>query len=418
MANSPVFLSRPLRKLTSVLLVFSGAFFFTAASLPPLKVLAGEITEINKYIKNGGYGLSRDAKVVFSKNLHTPFIPASTIKLITSLAALEILGPDYHFSTRFFLDNKANLYIVGSGDPFLVSEKIDTIVQLLGEEGITGIHDIVLDHSLFSLETSVAGSKNSSNPYDAQCSALGVNFNTVPVRVLHKAKVRSPEPQTPYIELMGQLGKELPSGYHRVNVAAFPQQGNLSNSLLYCGQLFKAFLHKHGITMKGAIKEGHVPQSAPLLLHYTAPETVRDLVQSILLSSSNFMANQLFLAIGMKQYGYPATWQKGQKALQEFIRNTLDLSPAQVTMVEGSGLSTKNRITPEAMLLVLERFRPYASLLPEKYGVLMKSGTLKESGVFSYAGYFTKDEKQNPFVILLNQKQNFRDTILNTLYQY
>ena len=413
-----VFFSQLLRKLIPVVQVFSGAVFLSVTFLSiPLTIQAGEIPGIQKYIQNGGFGLSRNGQIIFSKNLQTRFIPASTIKLITSLAVLEILGPDYRFSTTLFLDKNANLYIVGSGDPFLVSEKIDTIAQLIREQGITEIQDIILDDSAFLLEGPTEGSGNSANPYDAQCTALGVNFNTLPLRVLHSAKVQSPEPQTPYLPLMGQIAKELPSGRHRVNVEAFPQQEHLPNTLLYCGQLFKAMLLKHGINITGSIKHDHVPLSTPLLLHYIATETVRDLIQATLLSSSNFMANQLYLAAGMKQYGPPATWEKGKKAMDTFIQNTLELSPAHVTIVEGSGLSINNRITPEAMLLVLEKFRPYASLLPKKYGVLMKSGTLKESGVFSYAGYITKGNSNSPFVILLNQKRNSRDKILNILYQ-
>ncbi len=410
--------SRLLRKRPSLFLVFFGAVFLSFFSLSiALTIQAGEIPRINKYLQNGGYGLSRNGKVIFSRNLQTRFIPASTIKLITSLAALEILGPDSHFRTTFFLDNNKSLYIVGSGDPFLVSEKIDTISQLIREQGITEIQDIILDDTAFSLEGPGPGSGNSINPYDAQSSALGVNFNTIPLRVFQDAKVQSLEPQTPYLPMMGKIGKDLSSGKYRANLGAFPQQGQLSNTLLYCGQMFQAFLQNNGITIKGTIKHGQVPKNTPLLLEYIATETIQDLVRATLLSSSNFMANQLFLAVGIKQYGPPATWEKGREAMDLFIQNILGLSPAQITMVEGSGLATENRITPQAMLSVLEEFRPYIALMPKKYGVLVKSGTLKESGVFSYAGYITKGNTTSPFVILLNQKTNSRDKILTVLYQ-
>jgi len=142
------------------------------------------------------------------------------------------------------------------------------------------------------------------------CTALGVNFNTVPLKVVHKAKVRSPEAQTPYIQLMGPIGKHLTSGFHRVNVDAFPLQGNMANNLLYCGQLFQTLLREQGILVKGQIKTGKTPPDIPLLLNYTAEETISDLVRSCLVSSNNFMANQLYLAIGAKRYGFPATWKR------------------------------------------------------------------------------------------------------------
>lgn len=378
-----------------------------------------ELPKASKYITNGGYALSKNGKTVFSKNLKKLFIPASTIKLVTSLAALEILGQDYHFNTWVYFDKRhKTLYIKGSGDPYLVSEKVRKITSEIASKGIVEISDIVLDDSAFALEhKETKGSDNSKNPYDAYCSALAVNFNSLPLKVLHNAKVRSPEAQTPYLKIMGQIGKELPSGYHRVNIDAFPQISPLSNGLLYCGQLFKTLLKENGITVTGNIKHGKVPDKVRLLHHYIASEGVSDLVQRCLLSSSNFMANQLFLALGAKIYGFPSTWEKGQKAMNAFIHNSLGLSDKQIHMVEGSGLSMENLASPGAMLLVLNNFRPFASLMPIKDGIRMKSGTLRQSGVFCYAGFIQKEKSKSPFVILLNQKRNGRDNILKILYR-
>ena len=128
------------------------------------------------------------------------------------------------------------------------------------------------------------------------------------------------------------------------------------------------------------------------------------------------MANQLYLAVGVKQFGLPATWEKSRKAISRFIQNSLKLTDTQIQMIEGSGLSSKNRVSPEAMILVLEKFKQYIELMPVKHGVKMKSGTLSKSGVFCYAGYFTKKGKINPFIILLNQHKNRRDQILKLLY--
>ena len=400
-----------------ICIVISGAAFFILSFLllPPV-VQARELPEVQKYIKNGGYALSKKGRTVFSQNLEKNYIPASTIKLITSLAALEILGPDYRFSTRLYLDKEKNLYIQGSGDPFLVSEKVTIIAQIIAGQGISEIEDIILDDSAFALETGTAGSENSKNPYDAQCAALGVNFNSLPLRVVRQVKVQSAEPQTPYLPLMGQIGKGLATGNHRVNINAFPDSGSLSNSLLYTGQLFQSLLEQHGIKVTGEIKNGHVAPDTALLLNYVAEETVTDLVRSCLQSSNNFMANQLYLAIGATVYGLPAKWEKSRKAMNTFIHNTLKLDDKQIVMVEGAGLSPQNRISPEAMILVLEKFKPYLSLIPIKHGVRMKSGTLRKTGVFCYAGYFMKGKDVDPFVILLNQKQNRRDKILKRLY--
>lgn len=403
----------------SFFLYLSGAVLLASLSfLLPIHCQAWELPTIKKYISNGGYALNKNNTTVYSQNLTTSFIPASTIKLITSLAALEILGPDHRFSISLFLDSNNTLYIKGSGDPFLVSETVREIAGIIAKQNITEIEDIILDDSVFALETQdTEGSVNSTNPYDARCSGLAVNFNTLPLQVLKQAKVKSPESQTPYLPIMGRIGKELTTGYHRVNIDGFPDNGALSNSLLYCGQLFQTLLEEVGIQVKGRIRHGQVPPNAVLLLKYISKETVSDLVRACLLSSSNFMANQLYLAIGATQYGLPATWEKSHKAMNHFIANTLGLTEDPIIMVEGSGLSKKNRLSPEAMILVLEKFKPYASLIPIKYGMRMKSGTLRKSGVFCYAGYITRGTTLNPFVILLNQKQNGRDKILKILYQ-
>jgi D-alanyl-D-alanine carboxypeptidase/D-alanyl-D-alanine-endopeptidase (penicillin-binding protein 4) len=398
----------------------SGAVVFLfLLFLLPFICHSQELSKANKYITNGGYALAKNGKTVFSKNLKKLYIPASTVKLITSLAALEILGPDYHFSTRIYFDKTSkNLYIQGSGDPYLISENVHKITKSIASLGILEIADIVLDDSAFALEhRQTIGSDNSKNPYDANCSALAVNFNSLPLKVLQRAKVNSPEKQTPYLKIMGQIGKELTSGYHRVNIDAFPQINNFSNGLLYCGQLFQALLIENGITITGTIKHDNTPPDTLLLYHYQADENIRDLIQSCLLSSSNFMANQLYLALGVKKYGIPATWAKSRKAINDFIHNSLEITDSQIIMVEGSGLSMNNRISPEAMILVLEKFKPFTSLIPIKYGVRMKSGTLRKSCVFCYAGYIAKEKFRNPFVILLNQKMNGRDKILKILYR-
>ncbi|MFN2369247.1 MAG: D-alanyl-D-alanine carboxypeptidase, partial [Desulfurivibrionaceae bacterium] len=89
-----------------------------------------------------------------------------------------------------------------------------------------------------------------------------------------------------------------------------------------------------------------------------------------------FIANQIFLQIGAKRFGYPATWEKGRRAVQDFIEKDPELAEAAIKIEEGSGLSRKNRLTVRAMLRILELFKPHAPLLSEKDGVLLKSGTL------------------------------------------
>ena len=141
-----------------------------------------------------------------------------------------------------------------------------------------------------------------------------------------------------------------------------------------------------------------------------------EIIEPLMLYSNNFMANQLFLACGAKEYGYPATWDKGRRALNEFMREKLDLSDKALKMVEGSGLSKNTRVSPGAMLTVLHAFKPYGHLLPQEDNKRIKSGTLK--GVYSYAGYFIDSGELDSFVLILNQSGNKRDTLLALLEGY
>jgi D-alanyl-D-alanine carboxypeptidase/D-alanyl-D-alanine-endopeptidase (penicillin-binding protein 4) len=93
---------------------------------------------------------------------------------------LDVLGGDYRFETRFYLDGNRVLYIHGGGDPFLVSEKLALLVTNLvaatGKKPITGI---VLDASYYPSILRIPGIEDTNNAYNALNSALAVNFNTI-----------------------------------------------------------------------------------------------------------------------------------------------------------------------------------------------------------------------------------------------
>jgi len=181
----------------------------------------------------------------------------------------------------------------------------------------------------------------------------------------------------------------------------------------YAGQLFKAMLQKENIAVQGIIARRLTPKDLfPLFIHYSS-KTLDDIIGPLLLYSNNFIANQLFLYMGTVQYGYPATWEKSIRTMAAYLDNTYSLSPKEINMVEGSGISRQNRVSPHAMIRLLDFFKPYAKLLPQEGDRLIKSGTLK--GVYSYAGYFMEEGRLDSFVLLLNQQRNNRDSILDLL---
>ena len=127
-------------------------------------------------------------------------MPASTLKILTSLVAFHYLGNDYRFVTRLYLDDAGNLKIRGSGDPLLTSESFLEIAQALTEgpePKLSAIGDLVMDPSYFAPSIAVPGKGNSSQPYDAPIGALCANFNTVAFRKDKRRalrQLRSPDP--------------------------------------------------------------------------------------------------------------------------------------------------------------------------------------------------------------------------------
>ncbi len=395
-----------------VLSILLAAFILLFPCIFQPQARAAENTDnsIRQLIQNGGYAVKTASDRLEGYNSDTPFIPASTIKLVTCLAALEILGPDYRFDTRFFIDADGNLFIKGAGDPMLTSEEVAVIARSLFEHGIRRVRAVILDDSAFTLESMVDGAEDSARPYDAEITPLAVNFNALPIRVHADHTLDSGEKQTPTLPLMREIGRSMAPGRYRVNVGAYPVRGEIPNESRYVGELFISLLRQQGIETGDIILAGTVPKNASYVFSHTS-DTLREIIRDCLEFSNNFIANELFLACGRIRFGGPATWEKGRRALAEFTSRRLHLPPETITMVEGSGLSRKNRVTPRTMITVLEAFAPFTDLLPVKHDYLLKSGTL--TGVYCYSGYLGGGRA--PFSIMLNQETNSRDQILRLL---
>jgi D-alanyl-D-alanine carboxypeptidase/D-alanyl-D-alanine-endopeptidase (penicillin-binding protein 4) len=377
---------------------------------------SGQVTpdSLRSLIARGGYAVQNNGRMIASQNQHEMFIPASTIKIATALTAIHVLGPDYRFETQFFRDADKNLYIKGFGDPFLISEEVAAIVRKLKDLGCREINDIYLDDTAFAVGAIADGAGGSDNPYDARNSALGVNFNTVNIEKDQDGNVQSAEEQTPSLDLMKELAADLDPGVHRINIT---QESSNGDAIIrrYTGELFRALQRRENIGGNGRIAFRKVPANlVPFYIHQSS-RTLQEIIEPLLLYSNNFIANQIFLAMGAVKYGYPATWEKSIRTETGYLQDQLDLSQNDIRIAEGSGLSRKNRVTPDAMIRLLDSFKPYSRLLPRKDDVLVKSGTLQD--VYAYAGYFIGKGRLDSFVLLLNQEKNNRDEILRLLEQ-
>jgi len=365
-------------------------------------------------ISNGGYILYQNGRIIEHLHPNDLFIPASTIKLLTAYSALKTLGPAYRFTTSFYLDANRVLYVRGGGDPVLTTESLAEAVKELKRRGITKITGYVLDDYQFALERPLPdGSENSMNPYDVANSGLAVNFNSISIVKTKNGTISSGEEQTPLTQLGREIGALLEPGRHRVNINAFPLRSSIPLPLRYTAELLHELLIREGIASEAVIRRGRVSGSAKLLYEHFSTSSLVDIVRSCLHVSNNFIANQLALTAGAHQYGYPATWTKARRMLTFYARNRMGMSPQELQVAEGSGLSRQTKVTPIGMLKILLAFEPYRDLLPEKHGAQMKSGTM--TNVYCYAGYLDSPEGPLLFVMLLNQPANTRKLLLASL---
>jgi len=336
-----------------------------------------------------------------------PLIPASTLKLLTALLALETWSPDHRFVTDFDLDEKNYLWVKGYGDPFLISEEIDLIVTALKKKGLRKVDGIGIDDSYFSRDIRVDGQSKTNNPYDASLSALAVNFNTLNV-IRDERGIHSAESQTPLIPLMKSLGQKLGNGEHRINL------GDQKLSSRYFAQLLAAKLRSVNIPVTEELITGTFPNTInPYYRHQNSHE-LAEIISAMLQYSNNFIANQLFLLLGVEANGAPASMEKSRTVVEKKIQ--VMFAWQNHIILEGAGLSRENRLSAHQLTDILKRFHPYRHLLSHHNDqILAKSGTLK--GISTYAGYLLKNREWVPFAVMINQavEYNFRKRVAEIL---
>lgn len=362
-------------------------------------------------IRHGSYAVAdHGGRIISSCNVDAPLVPASILKIPTALAALHILGKAFRFRTDFLVDHQHNLYIKGYGDPMLTSEEVALVLRNLRDLGVDRINGIFIDDGNYRLSAQIPGRGDSDNPYDAAIGAVAVNFNTVKIRVDDQGTVVSDEPQTPTLPLMKQLGRGLRPGVYRLNICwknCRPEK----KAARYAAELFRGLQRRAGIPGDGPLGLRKAPTDSRLVYTHRNSKKLTEVLSSLLKYSNNLIADQVFLACGTAQHGFPATWDKARAATGAALRRILGpAAAAGIGMVEGSGLSRRDRMTARSMIRVLQAFAPYRGLLPVEKGVRLKSGTL--TGVYNYAGYLPDGRL---FVIMLNQPQNTRDLVLNRM---
>lgn len=421
-----------------------------------------------------------EGRPVYNYHADTPLLPASTMKILTTAAALNYLGPEYRFRTevlhtgiRYGEVIQGDLVLRGKGDPSLHTEDLMMLARRLKASGISEIRGRLLVDTSFFDQLDRAPSwetDRSQRAYDASIGALSLNYNTVAVRVLPAQSAGQAanawlEPETDYIQLVNQArtvnkGKNTISARRtdgeavvQIKVTGQLPIGsgervifvNVENPARYAAATFRQLLAEEGVRITGPTEVLSTPLTANLLYeHLSAPLSL--LLKELNTYSSNFMAEQILKTIAAFQQGSPATHVTGLKLMAEFLR-TSGVNTRSVMLADGSGLSRKNQLTTEAMtdllnymysrfdigpdfmssLRVMGAYGAHSKRLsnsPAKANIRAKTGTL--NGVSALAGYVASQQGDVfAYALFLNNNRcgysgadKVEDQIVTAIYNY
>ena len=408
-------------------------------------------------------------------NAVTPLNPASTMKLVTTYAALELLGPAYRWKTEASLAGtlrdgvlEGDLVLKGQGDPKLTLEAFWLLLRDLRGRGLRDIRgDLVLDRSQFAASEfdPARFDGDSLRPYNVGPDALLLNFKAIRFQFSPDPERRSvrvvAEPRI--VEVASDLRlSDAPCGDWRERIKAdFQSQGAAARAAFsgsysgacgerdwhvamlapstYAANLFRLLWAELGGTITGGTRDGIAPQGKPFATLESA--TLSEVVRDINKFSNNVMARQLYLTIAADQAGVPASTANGQRAIKAWLaRKGIDVP--ELVIENGSGLSRIERISAQSLTtLLVAAFR--SPVMPELLASLplvavdgtmrrrmksesiagqahIKTGSL--SDVRAIAGYvLDRNGRRYAVSMIVNhanaqQSQAAQDALLNWVY--
>ena len=349
--------------------------------------------------------------------------PASTMKLLTTLTGLDVLGPQYRWRTNVYTDGlirqgtlKGNLYLQGTGDPKLVPEELAKMMKGLQNLGIQKI-----DGNLFFDRSAYASNVMEHNTIDGESLRA---YNVPPDPLLYAFRTLSfqlgksrtadfidisytpPLSQLKVINQMQLVNQSCDSWKSNIHFNLDPEsEGGSTNQLLtaqfsgsfpkgcrgvsynvvaldantFFTQGFAAAWELAGgaWTQAPTGQSGTVPLAARLLLQFEGIPLADD-VQDINKFSNNVMARQLMLTLALEKMGKPASTKNGELVIQSWLKG-LGLQFPELVIENGSGLSRNEAISAEHMTQLLVAARnlsvtdPFYNSLP----IAGTDGTMK-----------------------------------------
>jgi D-alanyl-D-alanine carboxypeptidase/D-alanyl-D-alanine-endopeptidase (penicillin-binding protein 4) len=358
--------------------------------------------------------IGRDEPLV-SYNAQVPRNPASTMKVVTTYAALELLGPAYSWRTRAWaagpvedLVLDGDLILEGGGDPFMTADRWWGFVNGLRQAGIERITgNVVIDNTYFQHQGDdrAAFDNRPYRSYNVLPDALMVNFQTVNVSVVPDAVAGTararvnPWPANMVVENSVRLERgpcrrgsggvvvampDGPSG-NRLNLGGHYASGcgplSVNRAVMrapdFAFGTFKTYWQQSGGTLEGDMRLGPVPAGARLVYTHESL-TLAEVIRLVNKFSSNVMARHLLLTIGAEKAGKPGTTASGARAISEFLA-TRGIPTADLVIENGSGLSRDERISAQGLAdVLLDAWRsPYAPEFQASLPLSAVDGTLR-----------------------------------------
>lgn len=412
-------------------------------------------------------------------NAQVPMNPASVMKLLTTYAALDLLGPAYTWKTEAYLSAplkgdvlEGDLLLKGYGDPKLGIEDFWLFLHDLRARGLREIRgDLVLDRSWFDVPSHDPAlfDKEPLRPYNVGADALLLNYKSVRFRLIpdvqNKSVQLTAEPPLAKMEVENRLSLSngpCPEGWrHNLNLLV-SEDGEIArlkfsgNFPLSCGEkvwniallshpqyvlaTFRSMWKEMGGTFAGGVREGLAPPGALPFATQESP-AASELLRDMNKFSNNTMARQIFLTLSAQIMEPPGRYDKSAQLVKDWLKQR-DLDMPELVIDNGAGLSRDERISAANMQRILiAAWR--SAVMPEFVSSMplvgrdgtarrrlksdpvtgqahIKTGTL--SGVRSMAGYvLNRKGKRLAFTFIVNHPnaeatQDAQDALLRWLY--
>ncbi len=335
--------------------------------------------------------------LTLTANENQPMNPASTMKLVTTLAGLEMLGPQYQWRTDLMssapLRNgvlEGDLWLRGSGDPQLVIENLWLLVQRLRGVGVREIRgNLMLDRSAFDVAQHDPGAFDGEalRPYNAGPDALLLNYKAVSLYfiadeenkqarvyalpalagLVTPATVRGSEGAC--TDWRARLGGDFTDPLRPTFRGSYPLSCgdkvwhvSMLDTGQYAEAIFRPLWESSGGVWRGRVREGLVPSDARRLAQHES-RPLAEVIRDINKYSNNVMARQLFLTLGAEATRRPANREGAQRAVGDWLVGK-SLDRREFVLENGAGLSRVERLTAAGLARLLQG--AFASpLMPE-----------------------------------------------------